>query len=131
MKGDYMKVVLALLLLILLEIPLMCYGQAASPAPGAVASVAVQAPHGISAWISSQGGLVAAVGVIVACLNIIMSALVQLFAKLAVAEPAWMQTVGSILLKISQYVTGNTPTPAPIVQAQLDAQKASDAKSGS
>ena len=63
------------------------------------------------AWIQAHGGFEAVAVVSVICFNIVMSALAQLFATLKQTEPAFLQNLGNWGLKISQYLTANTPTP--------------------
>ncbi len=47
----------------------------------------------------------------VALFNIIMSAVAQVFAAMSKTEPGWLQSIGAWGLKISQWLTANTPTP--------------------
>lgn len=120
------KVLWFQLVFFVLLLGIWVHAQSASPSASpaaAVVSAPPSAPSGLAGWIQTQGGLVAAVGVIVTCLNILFSMLAQLFAKLSLAEPVWMQKVGSFLLKVVQWVGSNTPTPAAQVQAALDQQK--------
>lgn len=55
--------------------------------------------------------LIAQVVLVIGCLNILLSAIQQIFAKLSQAEPDWLQKVSTVILKVVQYVGSNTPTP--------------------
>ena len=64
-------------------------------------------------FIHSNCGFVAAAIVVVALYNIVFSAIAQIFAAMKKAEPSSLQTAGEIGLKIAQWLSANTPTPAP------------------
>lgn len=49
--------------------------------------------------------------VALAVFNVAMSALAQLFVAIGKAEPAFLQSVGAWGLKITQWLSANTPTP--------------------
>jgi hypothetical protein len=66
----------------------------------------------MSAWITSVGGFVAAVLLVVGCLNVVLSAVQQVLAKLSVQEPGWLTTVSTALLKVAQWLGSNPPTPS-------------------
>jgi hypothetical protein len=124
-----MKQVLKIfVVLFIMVVSVHVLAQSGTPSPAPSAGAVIQAPapvtSGLASWVHNQGGLIAAVGVIVACLNIVFSTLAQLFAKLSMAEPVVLQTIGNVLLKATQYISSNTPTPAPQVQAALDKNKA-------
>jgi hypothetical protein len=51
------------------------------------------------------------IGAAVVCVNSILSAVQILFAALAKQEPGWLQSVSSVVLKISQFLGSNPPTP--------------------
>lgn len=53
------------------------------------------------------GGLIAMIVLIVSCLNIILSAVQQIFAKLSKAEPGWLQSVSSVVLAVAKYLGSN------------------------
>ena len=89
------------------------YGIAQSVAP------ASPPPSGISAWIQSQGGFIASVTLVIGLLNILLSFLAQVFAKLSAAEPAWLQSLGSVLLSLTQWLSANTPTPKDSVPPKV------------
>ncbi len=61
------------------------------------------------ALIQSHGGVVLLVAI--AIFNIVMSAIAQIFGALHQKPPGWVQTVGTWGLRISQWLSGNTPTP--------------------
>lgn len=57
--------------------------------------------------------ILAVVGVALPLFNIVMSAITQGFAVLHKLEPSWLQTVGTVGMKLSQWLTANTQTPVP------------------
>jgi hypothetical protein len=86
------------------------YAQSAASPSGA--PVAVGAPA-VSAAPSLFGlGFSGTIILVIALFNVALSAASQVFAALHKQEPGWLQTLGTIGLGISQYVTGNTSTPA-------------------
>lgn len=122
-----MKKTFAYILLLTLAWSFVALAQAPTPAPSVAGAVVISAPaagSGLSGWVKAQGGILAAVSAAVLCLNIIFSTLTSIFAKLSMAEPAWMQAVGNVLLVVVKFVSSNTATPAPMVQAALDKEKA-------
>lgn len=108
-------------------------GAAQSPAPTVAPTVAASAPAstGLATWIKTQGGLVAAVGVVMACLNLILSSLATICSKLQLAEPAWMNAAGKFVGTIVAWFSANIPTPAPQVQAALTANSSTTTSSTS
>jgi hypothetical protein len=50
---------------------------------------------------------------VIVIFNIFMSAVAQVFAALGKAEPSLLQKFGAWGLKISQWLSANTPTPPP------------------
>lgn len=100
----------------LLAVSSLSLSQTATPAPSVapvISAPASPAPTGLASWIKGTGGLFAAVGVVLGVINIALSALTQIFAKLSIAEPVWMQNLGTWLLKLLQWFSANTTTPAP------------------
>jgi hypothetical protein len=65
------------------------------------------------AWIEAHGGFMLLTALAVTLFNIVMSAIAQIFAALKRQEPQWLQNIGNWGLKISQWLSANTPTPAP------------------
>lgn len=57
-------------------------------------------------WLS-----IGTIGAIVICLNIILSAVQQVFTKLSLKEPGWLQSTSSFMLKVVQYMGSNPPNP--------------------
>ena len=49
----------------------------------------------------------ASIALIISCLNIVLSAIQEIFAKLAKSEPGWLQSLSAIVLKIAQYLGSN------------------------
>lgn len=62
-------------------------------------------------FIQAHGGITAVIGVSIVIFNITMSAISSVFSALHQMEPGWLQTLGSIGLKATQWTTANTPTP--------------------
>jgi hypothetical protein len=65
------------------------------------------------AFISSHAAVFVAVGLPI--YNIVMSAMAQIFTKLGKAEPTVLQALGNVGLKLTQWLSANTPSP----QAQV------------
>lgn len=73
-------------------------------------------------WVQAHGvsGILAGVALGAAIFNIVMSALAQIFTALGKQEPVWMQTLGAYGLKVTQWLSANTPTPtAPAASASV------------
>lgn len=66
----------------------------------------------VTQYIQAHGGVIATFVMVLAAYNILMSAIAALCAKLSIQEPAWMQNAGAWGLKLSQWLSANTPTPA-------------------
>lgn len=126
MKRSMLKLIV-LLVFLCAGFSLLAHAQSPSAAPVASSTPAVSAPvttapSGLAGWVSTQGGLIAAVTLIATCLNMVFATLTTIFSKLSMAEPKWMQVVGGIAYKIVQILSANTSTPAPIVQAAIAKQ---------
>lgn len=78
---------------------------AASVAPAPAASVAAPAA-------ASPVGLAGIVVAIVAGLNVLLSGVQTVFGALAQSEPGWLQTIGSIVLTVSQWLGSNVNVQA-------------------
>lgn len=63
-------------------------------------------------FITEHGGLIAVVVLFLAIYNIVMSALASIFSKLGKAEPSALQSAAAWGLKVTQWLSANTPTPA-------------------
>lgn len=68
---------------------------------------------GLPAFFQSHGGVIAAILVVLVIFNTIMAAFAKIFEALGKQEPEWMQKAGAIGLKITQWLSANTPTPPP------------------
>lgn len=66
---------------------------------------------GLPGFFQAHGGIVACVVMILVIYNAIMAALAKIFEALGKQEPQWMQTASAWGLKITQYMSANTPTP--------------------
>ncbi len=60
-------------------------------------------------WLQAHG--MATFVAAVAIFNIVLSGAAQIFSALGKQEPAWMQKLGAVGLKITQWLSANTPTP--------------------
>lgn len=121
-----MKKTFAYILLLTLAWSFVAMAQAPTPAPSVAGAVVISVPAsggGLAGWVKAQGGILAAVSAAVICLNVIFSTLTSIFAKLSMAEPVWMQSIGNVLLVLMKFVSANNATPAPMVQAALDKEK--------
>jgi hypothetical protein len=58
-----------------------------------------------------NSNLIAEIIVIVGCLNILLSAVQQIFAKLSQQEPSWLVSVSKVVLSVVQYLGSNPPNP--------------------
>jgi hypothetical protein len=91
----------------------MAHSQAApaavvAPAAAVVAPVAaavVSAAPAASSFLSA--GFIALVISIVACLNIALSAVQQMFSSLSKSEPGWLQSVSSVVLAVAKFLGSN------------------------
>jgi hypothetical protein len=89
---------------------------AASPAAVAVAAPqAAPAPVVVAPSLGSpvSAGFIGLILAILACANIVLSAVQQVFAKLSKTEPGWLQSVSSIVLAIAKYLGSNPDAPKP------------------
>ncbi len=66
-------------------------------------------------FFQNHGGLLPAILVAFLCFNVVLSGIAQIFTILGKQEPAWLQTIGAIGLKVAQWLSGNT-TPKPPVK---------------
>lgn len=87
-----------LALFLVFAFPLIAFAQSAPVQTGGTVSV-------VSPLISAA--LIASVCSIVVCLNIALSAVQQIFAKLAKTEPGALQQISSVVAKIAQYIGSN------------------------
>lgn len=88
-----------LIMFCIFAFPLMLLAQSPTPIQtGGTVSV-------VSPLISAA--LIASVCSIVVCLNIALSAVQQIFAKLAKTEPGALQQISSVVAKIAQYIGSN------------------------
>lgn len=75
------------------------------------------APAALPVVTTSTTGMVATVlaivGLAVPIMNVLMSAITQIFVILHKSEPGWLQKLGMIGMTISKWVTANTSTPPP------------------
>ena len=63
-------------------------------------------------FIQAHGGVLAIAIMAVACFNILMSAIAQICGALSLQEPSGLQKAAAVGLKISQWLSANTPTPS-------------------
>ena len=62
-------------------------------------------------FITAHGGFIAAGLLILALFNIVMGALAQIFTALGKTEPGVLQSAAAWGLKITQWLSANTPSP--------------------
>lgn len=88
-----------LIMFLVFAFPLVLLAQSPTPVvTGGTVSI-------VSPLISAT--LIASVCSIVVCLNIALSAVQQIFAKLAKTEPGALQQISSVVSKIAQYIGSN------------------------
>lgn len=80
-----------------------------SPVPFPVAPAAAPASMGFMAWMQAHWALVPVV--VLPLYNLFFSALAQAFTILQAKEPQVLQTMGDVGLKVTQWLSANTPTP--------------------
>lgn len=74
-------------------------------------------------FVQAHGGFIAAGLLILAVYNIVFSALAQIFSALHMQEPGALQKLGAAGLKITQWLSANTPSPtASNVVSGVDGQ---------
>lgn len=69
----------------------------------------------MSAFLAAHGGLIATILLVIGIINTVLSAAQTILVKLAIKEPSWVTTISNVLLKVVQYLSANTPSPAPTV----------------
>src|ERR1700679_1642918 len=111
MKSVLPFLTLLLVLTVLNVFVLPAIAQVPSPSPVASASpasVVSPAPAVVApASAPSKSSLIGVIVAAVACLNVGLSALQQIFSKLSKSEPGWLKSLSVGLLAVAKYLGSN------------------------
>lgn len=77
--------------------------------PSAVAAIAPAATMTPASFLTP--GFITMLMSIVVCLNLLLSAVQQIFHTLSKSEPGWLQTLSVVILNITKYLSANPDVP--------------------